>query len=129
MRAYMLLSTDPDAVSKDAASIESFLDTNLDVLAHGGSPKKGGIRCKDCKPWNTLKKGIKEASVQPLDLVKKNMETTDSEERQPSVFKRIDWYEQVSGSQSLCFYCTSKPGSVPPSSMPQMGDNLLYYTL
>jgi hypothetical protein len=73
MRAYVLLNTDPDTVSKDAAEIQSFLDTNLDVLAHGGTPKKGGVRSMDCKPWNTLKKGIKEACVQPLDLVKKNM--------------------------------------------------------
>ncbi len=97
MRAYMLLNTEPEAVSNDAAEIQSFLDTNLDVLAHGGTPKKGGFQSRDCKPWNTLKKGIKEACVQPLDLVKKNMGMGDSEEEgQRFVLKRVDWYEKVS---------------------------------
>jgi hypothetical protein len=107
----MMLSTDPESISEDASIINSFLETNLDVLAHGGMLKKEGINSKDCKQWNTLKHNIKEASVQPLDLVKKNMEMTDIEDRggnKTFVLKRFDWYKHVRALPiHECFYYTS----------------------
>jgi hypothetical protein len=102
MRAYMMLSTDPMAVSIDAAEISAFLETNMGILARGRKPQVSGMPCRDCKAWNTLKKSIKDAGVQPLDLVRRNVEIADVEANgacyggeETFVLKRVDWYQHV----------------------------------
>jgi hypothetical protein len=113
-RAYMLLSTDAAAVASVADEIDTFIDFNLSHAAEGERCGAQLLGSRACTPWTSLKKGIKDAGVQPMDLVRRNMEieevgfekTYDGArwDSEKFVLKKKDWYLQVCGAWVQCFF-------------------------
>lgn len=104
-RAYMLLSTDAAAVASVADEIDTFIDFNLSHAAEGERCGAQLLGSRACTPWTSLKKGIKDAGVQPMDLVRRNMEIEEAGfektydgarwDSEKFVLKKKDWYMQV----------------------------------
>ncbi len=99
MKSYQMVSSDESGVLQGHTNeIVRFVEKGMALAKAGGSTRKVGESCRSCKPWMCLKKTIKDANVQPMQLVANNSGLDKSLfegfiiQDESASKKRVDWF-------------------------------------